>query len=174
MVCECEWLEFSFYIAHARKDVAHGHDHSHKKHSHDHRHRHSQNDSGFEGQLHQKEKRAANVPLELLPMETITNKPEQPPVLESEHSSSSSLSQSASGEESHKSRLGMKGVFLHLLGDALGSVAVMIVGFVLWKWPEWKYGKYLDPSLSVLVVAILLFSTVRLGRVVLLLFRCRN
>jgi len=44
------------------------------------------------------------------------------------------------------SQLNMKGVFLHVLGDALGSVIVVISALVIWfVEDDWKY--YLDPAM---------------------------
>jgi zinc transporter 1 len=40
----------------------------------------------------------------------------------------------------------MKGVFLHVLGDALGSVVVIISASIIWKVEgSWKF--YVDPAL---------------------------
>lgn len=58
--------------------------------------------------------------------------------------------------------LNMRGVFLHILGDALGSVAVIIVGLVLWLKPDFWFGVYLDPILTVVIVGILLWGSIPL------------
>lgn len=66
--------------------------------------------------------------------------------------------------ESEEHHLNMRAVFLHVLGDALGSVIVMISATVLWLVPvetnQWIY--YMDPSMSIILVCIMIFTTVPL------------
>ncbi|KAI5847388.1 cation efflux protein [Morchella snyderi] len=55
--------------------------------------------------------------------------------------------------------LNMRGVFLHVLGDALGNVGVMAVALCLMYIPDkytWK--NYLDPSIS-LIITVIIFSS---------------
>ena len=43
-------------------------------------------------------------------------------------------------------QLNMRGVFLHVLGDALGSVIVVVSALVIWFVEgDWKY--YVDPAM---------------------------
>ncbi|CAG2258158.1 SLC30A1 [Mytilus edulis] len=66
--------------------------------------------------------------------------------------------QTASG-----SQLNMRGVFLHVLGDALGSVIVIISALLIWfVEADWKY--YMDPAMSILMVIIILSTTAPLLR----------
>jgi zinc transporter 1 len=60
--------------------------------------------------------------------------------------------------------MNMRGVFLHVLGDALGSVAVIIVGLVLYFVPSWPGSVYLDPVLSLLIVGLLLAGSIPLAK----------
>lgn len=53
--------------------------------------------------------------------------------------------------------MNMRGVYLHVLSDALGSIIVMISALIVWL-TEWKYRFYLDPVLSVLLVVLMLHS----------------
>lgn len=48
-------------------------------------------------------------------------------------------------------------VFLHVLADALGSVIVIASATVVWL-TDWQYRFYIDPALSVLMVALILRS----------------
>ncbi|XP_033752413.1 zinc transporter 1-like [Pecten maximus] len=58
-------------------------------------------------------------------------------------------------------QLNMRGVFLHVLGDALGSVVVVVSGLVIWfVEDDWKY--YVDPAMSVAMVVIILATTIPL------------
>ncbi|EDO15969.1 hypothetical protein Kpol_1044p29 [Vanderwaltozyma polyspora DSM 70294] len=59
-------------------------------------------------------------------------------------------------QASHGS-LNMHGVFLHVLGDALGNIGVIIAALFIWKTDySWKY--YTDPIVS-LVITIIIFSS---------------
>ena len=54
--------------------------------------------------------------------------------------------------------MNLTGVFLHVLADALGSVAVMISATVIWL-TDWEHRNYLDPVLSLLIVCIICVTT---------------
>ena len=49
----------------------------------------------------------------------------------------------------------MKGVFLHVLADALGSVVVIISALIIWL-TDWEYKMYVDPCLSVALVGLIM------------------
>lgn len=51
----------------------------------------------------------------------------------------------------------MRGVFLHLMADALGSVIVIISALIIWL-TDWEFKMYVDPLLSVIMVVIILSS----------------
>jgi len=72
-------------------------------------------------------------------------------------------------DDSHKhltkkaTNYNIRALFLHLLGDALGSIAAIIVGVCIQFMPKswgWKY--YLDPALSIIVACIILVSGIPL------------
>ncbi len=52
-------------------------------------------------------------------------------------------------------QMNMRGVFLHVLADALGSVVVIISAIIMWK-TEWEYKIYVDPALSLVLVVIMM------------------
>lgn len=54
-------------------------------------------------------------------------------------------------------QMNMRGVFLHVLSDALGSVIVIISALVYWL-TDWKYKYYIDPALSIVLVLLILQS----------------
>lgn len=54
-------------------------------------------------------------------------------------------------------QMNMRGVFLHVLSDALGSVIVVISALVFWL-SDWKYKLFIDPALSILLVLLILHS----------------
>ena len=53
------------------------------------------------------------------------------------------------------SQLNMHGVYLHVMGDALGSVVVIVSALIMWQ-TEWEYKKYVDPALSLVMVCIMI------------------
>lgn len=55
--------------------------------------------------------------------------------------------------------MNIRGVFLHIAGDFLGSVAVVIVALVIWL-SDWEHRHFLDPSLSLVIVGIIVFGTI--------------
>lgn len=58
-------------------------------------------------------------------------------------------------------QLNMKGVFLHILGDALGSVIVVISALIV-KFVDSEWRHKVDPAMSILLVVILFVTTLPL------------
>ncbi|XP_039294800.1 zinc transporter 1 isoform X2 [Nilaparvata lugens] len=54
-------------------------------------------------------------------------------------------------------QMNMRGVFLHVLADALGSVIVIISALVVWL-TDWRFKYYMDPALSIVMVVLILRS----------------
>jgi len=63
--------------------------------------------------------------------------------------------------------LNMRGVFLHVMADALGSVIVIISALIMWLAPvtetgeftdAWQFAIYVDPALSLIMVMIMMWS----------------
>lgn len=62
-----------------------------------------------------------------------------------------------------KKSMNMEGVFLHVLGDALGNIGVMITAVFIWKTDfSWRF--YSDPVVSLLITAIIFSSALPLCR----------
>ncbi|KAH9510404.1 hypothetical protein Btru_043084 [Bulinus truncatus] len=58
-------------------------------------------------------------------------------------------------------QLNMRGVFLHVLGDALGSVVVIVSALVImFADGDWRF--YVDPAMSIIMVIIILSTTIPL------------
>ena len=58
-------------------------------------------------------------------------------------------------------QLNIRGVYLHILGDALGSVIVMISALIiLYAHGQWTL--YVDPVMSIIMVAIILKTSIPL------------
>lgn len=59
--------------------------------------------------------------------------------------------------------MNMEGVFLHVMGDALGNVGVIFTALFIWKTDySWKY--YMDPAISLIITAIIFSSALPLCR----------
>lgn len=56
--------------------------------------------------------------------------------------------------------LSIRGAFLHIIGDALGSVGAIVSGLVVWKW-GWTIA---DPVVSVIVCLLIIYSSWKLIR----------
>ncbi|SPO02136.1 related to cobalt accumulation protein COT1 [Cephalotrichum gorgonifer] len=57
--------------------------------------------------------------------------------------------------------MGMNAMVLHVLGDALGNVGVIITALVIWL-TEWRYKLYTDPIVSLFITVIILRSALPL------------
>ena len=57
--------------------------------------------------------------------------------------------------QSQASSLNLKGALLHVLGDALGSVAAIVAGVLMWV----KHWYLADPLISILVAILILYSS---------------
>lgn len=57
--------------------------------------------------------------------------------------------------------MNMEGVFLHVLGDALGNVGVMLTAIFIWK-TDYSWRFYADPFISLVITAIIFSSAIPL------------
>ncbi|KND91335.1 Zinc/cadmium resistance protein [Tolypocladium ophioglossoides CBS 100239] len=57
--------------------------------------------------------------------------------------------------------MGMNAMMLHVLGDALGNVGVIITALIIWL-TDWLGKSYADPTVSLLITAIILKTSVPL------------
>uniref|UniRef100_A0A1B6D2D7 Cation efflux protein cytoplasmic domain-containing protein n=1 Tax=Clastoptera arizonana TaxID=38151 RepID=A0A1B6D2D7_9HEMI len=76
----------------------------------------------------------------------------RPPPSNPKSASEKNHSHNASADQ-----MNMRGVFLHVLADALGSVIVIASASIVWL-TEWKYRYYMDPVLSIVMVILILRS----------------
>ena len=61
----------------------------------------------------------------------------------------------------HGHDLNMRGVFLHVMGDALGNIGVIASALVIWLTDyDWRF--YVDPGISLVITAIILASAIPL------------
>jgi zinc transporter 1 len=89
------------------------------------------------------------------------NAPPQIPLSNSCNGSHTSVHSHGGPSHGHShggaSQMNMRGVFLHLLADALGSVIVIISALVIW-FTDWEGRVYVDPALSCLMTVLILNS----------------
>ena len=57
----------------------------------------------------------------------------------------------------HSHDLNMRGVFLHVIGDALGNIAVIASALIIWL-TTWPFRYYADPVISLVITVIILGS----------------
>ncbi|KAJ5781226.1 Cation efflux protein [Penicillium paradoxum] len=64
-------------------------------------------------------------------------------------------------KKGHSHDLNMRGVFLHVVGDALGNIGVIVSALVIWLTDyEWRF--YVDPGISLVITLIILASAIPL------------
>ncbi|KAK9762003.1 Zinc resistance conferring protein [Basidiobolus ranarum] len=63
--------------------------------------------------------------------------------------------QKQEGKQKERGHLNMHGVFLHVLGDALGSIAVIVSSLIIWKC-EFPQRFLLDPIISLIITGLIL------------------
>ncbi|KAF1868414.1 hypothetical protein Lal_00008221 [Lupinus albus] len=122
----------------------HGHEHGHHGHNHgysvsahhdhdvkhtitEHHHTHDDEKHGHEGHMHHDVHKEVSEPL---------------------------LGESKEGHEKKRWNINVQGAYLHVLGDSIQSVGVMIGGAVIWYKPEWQI---------VDLICTLIFSVIVLG-----------
>lgn len=69
-------------------------------------------------------------------------------------------------EHTHKElsegALNIRGLLIHVAGDALGSLGVIVSGLIIWL-TKGKHRFYADPALSVAITILIMYSAVPLG-----------
>ena len=67
------------------------------------------------------------------------------------------------GGHGHSHDLNMRGVFLHVLGDALGNIGVIASALIIWL-TDYSWRHYSDPAISLVITVIILGSAIPLCR----------
>lgn len=84
-------------------------------------------------------------------------------MLSSEHTPLMSNKHSTVNRQKKQKSLNMHGVFLHVLGDALGNIGVIVAALFIWKTDySWRY--YSDPVVSLVITGIIFASALPLSR----------
>jgi zinc transporter 1 len=71
---------------------------------------------------------------------------------------------SSGGAHGHNhADMGMNAMILHVIGDALGNVGVIVTALIIWL-TEWPGKAYADPAVSLFITAIILKTSIPLTR----------
>ncbi|CAF0923867.1 unnamed protein product [Rotaria sp. Silwood1] len=62
------------------------------------------------------------------------------------------------------SQMNIRGAFLHVLNDALGSVIVVLAGLAIRQWPDKAWVNYIDPLASLIMISMIVIFTIPLLR----------
>lgn len=66
------------------------------------------------------------------------------------------------GHDHAHGSMNMRGILLHVLGDALGNVGVIATGLIIWL-TSWSFKFYFDPIISLVITVIIFQSALPLG-----------
>lgn len=79
-----------------------------------------------------------------------------------DHDHDPSPSPKASNKHEHTGGMNMRGVWLHVLGDALGNIGVILSGLIILLCKgEWRF--YADPAISLFITCIIFSTALPLG-----------
>lgn len=65
--------------------------------------------------------------------------------------------------------MNMRALMLHVMGDALGNIGVIVTGLIIWL-TKWSGRFYLDPAVSIIITIIIFTSALPLGMTLLAVF----
>jgi len=88
---------------------------------------------------------------------------ESPPVSEGEKDNEKDEKKKKHHHHHHDHDLNLRAVFVHILGDALGSLGVIASGLIMWL-TDFPQRFYVDPSISLFITAIILKTAIPLVR----------
>jgi zinc transporter 1 len=60
--------------------------------------------------------------------------------------------------------MNMRALVLHVVGDALGNVGVILTGLIIWL-TTWPYKFYCDPIISLIITVIIFSNSLPLGMI---------
>ena len=58
--------------------------------------------------------------------------------------------------------MNIRGAFLHVLNDAIGSVIVVVAGLAMRQWPDNAWVNYIDPVASLIMISLIVIFTIPL------------
>lgn len=140
-----------------------GHSHGHGQHDHNHKdddHDHSQQDDHHAHHHEHSAEHDHYYGVTITNHHHHTNKEKHVPLLQhSEHSSDEN-----SSVRKKQRNINVHSAYLHVLGDSIQSVGVMIGGAIIWYKPEWKI---IDLICTLIFSVVVLLTTVKMLRNIL-------
>ena len=139
---------------HAHHDHGHSHhDHGHKHHDHDHGHKHHDHDHKHDhGHDHKHEKKHGG-PTE---MKIKNRSVQQDPETGHDHKEHCDHKHDH-GEEKEAKSIAVDAAYLHVLGDMIMSIGVIIASLIIWYNPDWKIA---DPICTYFFSIIVCFTVI--------------
>ena len=58
--------------------------------------------------------------------------------------------------------MNVRGAFLHVLNDALGSIVLILAGLAMLQWPDKAWVQYIDPVASLVMLSMIVIFTIPL------------
>ncbi|TVU18056.1 hypothetical protein EJB05_34124 [Eragrostis curvula] len=157
-------------------DHGHGHGHSHgHDHGHGHSHGHGHGDSDDDHSHHEEQEQghvhrhdhghgtSITVTTHHHHHSGVGQHDAEEPLLKHEADCESTQSGARASKKSRRN-INVHSAYLHVLGDSIQSVGVMIGGAVIWYKPEWKI---IDLICTLIFSVIVLFTTIRMLRNIL-------
>lgn len=144
----------------------HGHGHSHGSSSTNSNHHHHHHGSNGNHHVENDSEKVISQPLIADDEDDTKNstKPESSDGISKEHHAVNDVFVDVKDGDKHSAtQLNLRGVYLHVLGDALGSIIVMFSASILMTVKE-DWTLYVDPAMSLLMVIVILKTSIPLLR----------
>ena len=77
------------------------------------------------------------------------------------HKSHNHAQPNPKGQKHGGQDLNVRGIFLHVMGDALGNIGVISSALVIWL-TDWRFKHYVDPGISLMITGVILASAIPL------------
>ncbi|KAL9252893.1 Metal tolerance protein 1-like protein [Drosera capensis] len=147
----------------------HGHGHSGHEHGHSHGHEHGQNENHgdehephHDGHSHGKSNQKNGVAPKLI--DSDLHKDETHPDEPLLKSGCDQNSMKCAPKQKNRRNINVHGAYLHVLGDSIQSIGVMVTGAIIWYKPEWKI---IDLISTLFFSVVVLATTIKMLRSIL-------
>lgn len=157
-------------LGHDHGHGGHGHSHGHDHgHSHDHDHGNSEDDHSHhedheQGHVHRHGTSITITTHQHSHSSSGLHQDAEEPLLKHEGDCESSDHAGAKAVKKPRRNINVHSAYLHVIGDSIQSVGVMIGGGLIWYKPEWKI---IDLICTLIFSVIVLFTTVKMIRNIL-------
>lgn len=134
----------------------HGHSHSHGGSEGNHGHSHGDIEAGesdVANESHDHSESNSDL-MEFMPNNVVGRYNENSPLIKNDNAGKNNVKRKS---------MNMEGVFLHVLGDALGNIGVIATALFIWK-TDYSWRFYFDPVISLLITVIIFTSALSLCR----------